>query len=530
MTATAANTAPAARGDRKPQGGGRWPAARPYSPECDAGGLAVDLARSGFDFFIACLAGCLWAGAAVAAPPSISIPVEPESFQPSQPGVTAAGPFGFLAGISRSNYLLGDMWGLRTLLSQYGMSFALQETSEVLGNSTGGVRQGFEYDGLTQMVLQLDTQRAFGWYGGTFNVSALQIHGRNLSADNLLSLQTASGISADRATRLWELWYDQKLLEEDRLDLRIGQQSLDQEFMVSQNALLLVNTMFGWPMVPSADLPGGGPAYPLSALGVRMRARPADSWTFLAGVFNGSPVSNNTGDPQRQNPSGTSFPLNGGALALAEIQYAYPSLGTMLYANASEPLARVYKLGIWYDTEHFADQRLDNTGLSLADPASTGIPQKHRGDYAIYAVADQMIWQDPAELDRTLNVFVRAMGTPLADRNLIDFSLNAGITFREPFLHRDDDTFGVGMGYAHVSGRAAAFDRDTGFFTGSFTPVRSGETFVEVTYQYQATPWWQLQPDFQYVVNPGAGIANPNAPTQRVKGEAVFGLRTNILF
>ena len=30
--------------------------------------------------------------------------------------------------------MLGDMWGLRTALSKYGISFALQETSEVLGN------------------------------------------------------------------------------------------------------------------------------------------------------------------------------------------------------------------------------------------------------------------------------------------------------------------------------------------------------------------------------------------------------------
>ena len=102
-------------------------------------------------------------------------------------------------------------------------------------------------------------------------------------------MQTASGIEADRATRLWELWYDQKFDREGRFDLRVGQQSLDQEFMVSQNALLFVNTMFGWPMVPSADLPGGGPAYPLSALGVRWRVRRSDSLTFLAGVFNGSP-------------------------------------------------------------------------------------------------------------------------------------------------------------------------------------------------------------------------------------------------
>jgi porin len=467
---------------------------------------------------------CLWANPALAAPPPIQVPSE-EDLQPGQQ--TSGGPFGFLSGISRSNYMLGDMWGLRSWLSKYGMSFALDETSEVLGNVSGGTRHGFEYDGLTQMVLQMDTQRAFGLYGGTFNVSGLQYHGRNLSADNLSALQTASGIEADRATRLWELWYQQKFLAEDRLDVKVGQQSLDQEFIVSQNALLFVNTMFGWPMVPSADLPGGGPAYPLSALGARVRGRPLDSVTVLAGVFNGSPVVHNIGDSQQQNPGGTSFPTNGGMLAIAELQYAYPSLGTMLYANESEPLARVYKLGIWYDTENFADQRYDNTGMPLA--LTGGVPQQHRGDYSIYAVADQMVWQDPEEADRTINFFARAMGTPWVDRNLIDFSLNAGFTFREPFLHRDDDSFGVGMGFAKVSGQASAFDRDSNFYNMTASPVRSNETFVEVTYQYAVAPWWQVQPDFQYIFNPGAGVANPNTG-QRIPNEAVLGVRTNIAF
>ncbi len=215
----------------------------------------------------------LWADPAIAAPPQISVPTE-EQLQPGVLGAPGGGLTGFLTGVTRSNYLLGGMWGLRSFLSHYGISFALEETSEVLGNVSGGARQGFDYDGLTQLLVQMDTQRAFGWHGGTVNASALQYHGRSLSADNLATLQTASGIEADRATRLWELWYQQKFLEEDRLDVKIGQQSLDQEFIVSQNALLFVNTMFGWPMVPSADLPGGGPAYPLSALGVRVRARP----------------------------------------------------------------------------------------------------------------------------------------------------------------------------------------------------------------------------------------------------------------
>jgi porin len=469
-------------------------------------------------------------GPAHAAPPAIQVPTE-EALQPGQEAASMTGPLGFLNGISRSGFMLGDMWGLRTALSQYGISFALQETSEVLGNVTGGAKQGAAYDGLTQMLLQLDTKRAFGWYGGTFNISALQIHGNNLSASNLLTLQTSSGIEADRATRLWELWYQQKFLEEDRLDIKVGQQSLDQEFMVSQNASYFVNTMFGWPMVPSADLPGGGPAYPLSALGVRLRARPIDPLTFLVGVFNGSPVRNNIGDPQMQNPSGTSFPLNGGVLVIAEMQYSYPSLGTMLYADQPEPLARTYKLGAWYDSESFADQQFDNAGLSLANPASSGVPLQHHGDFSVYGIADQLVWVDPEETDRTINLFARLLGAPQADRNLITFSMNVGLTFHEPFLHRDDDTFAIGMGYAKVSGATAALDRATGFYDpGTYVPVRGGETYLEITYQYQVTPWWQLQPDLQYVFNPGGGIANPNAPTQRVGNELVLGLRTNILF
>ena len=105
--------------------------------------------------------------------------------------------------------------------------------------------------------------------------------------------------------------------------------------------------------------------------------------TFLAGVFNGSPVANNNGDPQQANPSGTSFPLNGGALVIAEMQYAYPSLGTMVYADQGEPLARAYKLGFWYDTESFADQRFDNDRPVARQSLEQRHPAGHRGNYAL---------------------------------------------------------------------------------------------------------------------------------------------------
>jgi porin len=122
------------------------------------------------------------------------------------------------------------------------------------------------------------------------------------------------------------------------------------------------------------------------------------------------------------------------------------------------------------------------------------------------------------------------MGTPASDRNLIDFSMNAGVVMRDPFTYRTDDTVGLGMGFTHVSSRAAALDLDVSRYTGAFSPARSTETYVEMTYQYQVKPWWQVQPDVQYVFNPGGGLANPNAPAERVENELVLGVRTTILF
>ncbi len=482
---------------------------------------------------IAALLGA-WAAAprpALAAPPPLSVPITSEDTTTGAPQVST----GLLGNLERSNFLLGDLFGMRSALSPYGISIALQETSEVLGNVTGGIRRGADYDGLTQAVVQLDTQRAFGWYGGLFNISALQIHGRNLSADNLGSLQTASGIEADRATRLWELWYDQKFLAEDRLDIRIGQQSADQEFIVNPNGAYFVNTMFGWPVVPSYDLPGGGPAYPLSAPAVRVRYKPDNAISVLVGLFSGSPANSNQGDPQQVNASGTSFPFHRGALAIAELQYTYPALGSMVEPGAGAPLGHTYRIGAWFDSESFDDLRYDNTGLSLASPNSGGVPLSHHGDYSFYVVADQMVWRQQDNPNRSITVFGRIMGTPQGDRNLVDYSFNGGIVYHYPFAGRPDDTAGLGVGHAHVSPRASGYDRDVAAYNmtvspANYLPIRSSETFVEVSYQYQVRPWWQLQPDLQYVFNPGGGSANPVNPSERVKNELVLGLRTNILF
>jgi porin len=435
---------------------------------------------------------------------------------------------------SRNN-LLGDMGGIRTTLGNYGISLGLQETSEVLGNVTGGIHTGADYDGMTEMSVGLDTQKAFGWDGGIFNISALQIHGRNLSTDNLDVLQQASGIEADRSTRLWEMWYQQSFFE-GATDIKIGQQSIDQEFMVSQySSTVFMNMMMGWPMLPSADMYAGGPAYPLSSLGVRLRAEPTRAITVLAGVFDDNPAGGSFyNDSQLRGAEawGGAFNLNTGALWIAELQYAVnqPALGDMVSPeHPVSGLPGTYKLGFWYDSGAFPDQRLDTLGVPLASPSSNGNPLLRQGNYSLYALADQMIWRPDDVGPRALGIFARAMLAP-PDRNEISQSYDGGLVLKDPFPGRDNDNFGLGFGVAKVSSALAEYDSEVAFYTDRDYPVQSAETFIEATYQYQIAPWWQVQPDFQYFFNPGGGIPNPLDPSRRIANEAVFGFRTVITF
>jgi porin len=146
-----------------------------------------------------------------------------------------------------------------------------------------------------------------------------------------------------------------------------------------------------------------------------------------------------------------------------------------------------------------------------------------------------MLWAQSDNPTRSVSAFGRAMWTPQGDRNLIDFSLNLGIVYHYPLANRPDDVLGLAMGYAHVSPSAAGLDADTAFFSQAagnwaFTPVRSSETYMELTYLAQVRPWWQIQLDFQYVFSPGGGIVNPNNASQLIWDEFVVGMRTNILF
>ena len=55
------------------------------------------------------------------------------------------------------------------------------------------------------------------------------------------------------------------------------------------------------------------------------------------------------------------------------------------------------------------------------------------------------------------------------------------------------------------------------------------EVDLELTYQIVLAPWWQIQPDVQYIVNPRSAT-EPTPPAPRRGNALVLGVRTNIEF
>lgn len=414
-----------------------------------------------------------------------------------------------------------DPGGVRVALGSLGITYSLTYIGEGMGSLSGGIRRGSAYNGRLDAQLDADLEKLAGLPGLAFHANAYQLHGRGLSACCLGNILTSSGIEAKPATRLFELWLEQTLLG-GKLAIRAGQLAADSEFLVSQYAGLFVNATFGWPAAAGANLPSGGPAFPLATPGVRLKVSPNDSLAALLAVFNGDPAGPGLDDPQRRNRSGTNFRLRDSPFVIGEVSYSY-------HQDRTGPgLPGTVKLGGYHHFGRFDDARTGADGLSLADPDSGGSARRLRGNSGVYGVLDQLVYREPGTVDQGLGVFFRLSASP-SDRNLIGFYADAGITYKGLLPGRVNDTLGVGVSYARIASSARALDRDAASVAG--TPIRSSEMLLELTYQAAIVPGFTIQPDIQYIVRPGGHVANGRDPGgAAVKNAALVGVRATIRY
>lgn len=304
-----------------------------------------------------------------------------------------------------------------------------------------------------------------------------------------------SFIEATPSTRLFEVYLEQDLFDK-AVSIRFGQLAADSQFLLSEGGGAFINGTWGWPSITADNLPSGGPAYPLATPGVTVTFKPNDQVTFLAGIYNGDPVGPCAGDPQTCNDHGLEFRIKDPPLVMYEAAYGY-KLGA---------LPGTVKGGGWV---HFGDFEGVRNG-NIID-----------GNYGFYGIVDQLIYRLPGDEDKGVGFFGRLIGSP-SDRNTVDFYAEAGLTFSGLVSARPDDILGIAFAYTNISSDASGADIDAGLDV-----IRDYEALVEISYTAQLATGWTLQPDFQYIWNPGGRVPDA-AGTAAVGNAAVFGVRTSL--
>ncbi|NHN87549.1 carbohydrate porin [Acetobacter conturbans] len=402
---------------------------------------------------------------------------------------------------------LTDPGGWNALKQQWqktGVDVSIEDVEELWSIPTGGARPSEHYVGLTQVDVTLDLARLAGENGregewGKFEISAMDLRGKPFSNYPLYAFNQTSSSEADPNLRLYELAYGWSSADA-KFATRVGKLDLSQDFMVSTTALTFLNASFGWPMLPSNNLYGQGPASPVATPAVWLRYQFPEGWQGQIALADdnatGARSFLNATDPwnQNQDPSGTRFNFGTGAFLIGEVAHNVNHGGR----------TGTYKAGFYIDTGRF--------------PLQADSDVSRRGNWEVYMIMDHTLLKDRGAGE--LRGFVRWEYTGLADRNQISSSLDAGMVLVGPF-HRSNDNVGLGFGYAAPSHDLMLQKPD-----GSFRH-HGNEYHLELTYAAQVLPWMTLQPDVQGLINPSGGAYDSG---RRVKSALIFGLHLGLSF
>jgi len=388
----------------------------------------------------------------------------------------------------------GDPSGRRKALADRGVTFVLYYTNDVLANVEGGQKRGTIDQGKLEGALTVDLAKAAGWQGLTLFANGFQLHNTGRIHHHYTGgINTVAAIEAVPTTRLSELWLERSLAD-GVLTVRAGQLAADTEFFFSNLSAHFLQS--DWPTIAAANLPSGGPAYPLATPGARVKLEPSSALTLLLAVFNGDPAGPGEGDEQLRNRYGLNFRVRDPALVIGEAQFRRNQ------ARSDPGLASTLKLGGWGHFGRFDDQRRAIGGSLLADPNGSGAAIRHQGNWGIYGIVDQQIYRPQGgDAESGLSVFGRVSASP-SDRNLVSFFFDAGILIAGLVPGRPDDKLGASFMYTRFSDGARAFDRDVANFSGAYQRIRDFDANLEISYAAQILPGWIVQPMATYVWHP----------------------------
>ena len=132
-----------------------------------------------------------------------------------------------------------------------------------------------------------------------------------------------------------------------------------------------------------------------------------------------------------------------------------------------------------------------------------------------YLIAEKTLLTEKGD-GQGLGGFVQ-LGWADDDWNQIAQYWGVGFNYTGLIPGRDKDSAGIAVASARNG------DKFTNFMNNiELVPVEHTETAIELTYRAELRPWLHVQPDFQYIINPGMDPSLKNAFQAGARVEVAF--------
>lgn len=379
---------------------------------------------------------------------------------------------------------LGDVGGARSKLANAGLELEVNYTGDLWGVAHGGKKRITTYLDLLELRANIDNEKLLGIKGNSMSVAMINSNGATTNSSAVGSTQGIDNAEVvSNGVRLYEAWVQQNFMD-DRLSVLLGLHDLNSEFAVTtiSDNFIKPTMQIGQSFAQSGT--NGPSVFPTTSLAGRVKIKPSETTYIAAAAYDGIP-----GDPDHTTGSAIKIEDKDALLLVAEIGYT-PQV------ESSEDELNKLALGVWRYTSALPDQE---------DATLQRTPQ------GMYALGSYRFYHD--QQGRAAGVFLRG-GVADGDTAQVDWDYEAGLVGNGLIPSRPDSEIGFGISQAHNSDKYMRVQQ------AASTPVDRNEYSYELYYLDTIAPGISIQPDVQYVVNPGTDVVTGNA--------TVLGLRLNV--
>jgi porin len=356
-------------------------------------------------------------------------------------------------------------------------------TGEAWDNTQGGLRTGAAFMWNMDGQLQVDTGKAFGWTGGTFEAEVFGANATSFGNSYIGAVDQQSPIdtAANMAMfHVYQLFYDQNF---GATDVRFGIYDLETEFANSKPMALFLSKNLTWATAfdQSGTMPLNGTIgpgnYPYTPLALRVRESFNKDFSVQVAIANGA-----ADNPNNLANTAVMFSPAYGAMFVGEGDYT-PDKHTKLFVGAWDLTALLPEFG-QYNADGSQKMIWNQAGAYVGGAAR------------IYS-------QDPK---RGLDAFATYGASTPQSTNVVQ-SLNAGLVYTGLLDIRPGDKAGISFNINDAASGWRQYMANQGMQS-----VASEESF-EITYRAKINEYLTIQPDIQYIVNPGynTNLKNPLA-------------------